>query len=507
MTNQPWPRPEHSTRLGALPPYGAGSPTVMNSIDQMLLNLINRRLGIVVKANQFVDLRRIVNDACQSHRLTRQAYLERLTGATIDAPIMKDLVAGITIGETYFFRDHKQMELIQKVILPNLIARKRNNQDFTLRFWSAGCASGEEIYTLIMQVNELLTDKERWHCHFLGTDINANVLQKALQGEYSEWSMRSINAYFKQKYLTPSANGQRYSLDKTIIAKAQFGYLNLNDNTYPALINGTQAVDLILCRNVLIYFDNAHIQQIMRKFSACLAPEGFLLLGASDPVLAQDTELQLQPEHGKLLLRPLTPTARSATLAPPPRTFAPALAAPTITPPPAINTIARTSPAAAPTRRELFAAYQQQGQWQRILDEIAHLPLAEQQNPHYQSLQANALANCGKLPEALLCCEAILRQEGINLLIHFTMAMILLALEDVTAAEAALRKTLFLEREFVMGHYQLGLLLLRTNRRALGLKSLQNACAITQNHAAAKSVPGYENLNLWKISGNFGRRD
>ena len=465
-----------------------------DKFDTVLLELINNRLGIVVKASQLSDLQKIVTAACKDFNLSKNDYLQQLTSASIDSPVMKNLISSITIGETYFFRDQKQMQLLQQKLLPELIARKRQEADLSLRIWSAGCASGEELYSLIIMLDEMLPDIDAWHLHLLGTDINANVLQKALVGKYGEWSMRAISEYYKNKYLT--REGQYYNLDKKIIDRAQFNYLNLNDNAYPAIVNGTQALDLILCRNVLIYFDAQHSNEIMHKFNSSLVEHGYLLLGASDPIEVHGTQLVLQPENGKLLYKlslaaiKNTP-AEKVQVKPVLQNVVPLLP----------KTVSKT-PTAAPRLLPTvdFTSLIKQSRWDDVLMAINQHSIEQQQSAGLLAIKASALANLGKLKEALSCCKLCLQKDPINLQTHFTYAMILLSMDDRNQAEAEFRKTLFLDRDFVMGHYQLGLLLLRRGQFAQGLKSLHNAFNITQSKDPLLEVPGYENLTYGKLT-------
>ncbi|MES2217154.1 MAG: CheR family methyltransferase [Pseudomonadota bacterium] len=463
-----------------------------DKFEDELLEVINRRLGIVVKQSQLTDLHQIVKDSCQKLQCSETDYLDALNKASDDSSILKDLINGITIGETYFFRDQKQMHLLKQIILPEIIARKRKLNDLSLRIWSAGCASGEELYSIVIMLDEMLVDLDAWHLHLLGTDINAKVLQKALSGQYSEWSMRAINDFYKNKYLQHT--GQYYLLDKKIIKQAEFGYLNLNDHSYPSIVNGTSALDLILCRNVLIYFDAVHTREIMKKFSLCLVEGGYLLLGASDPVEVENMDLVLKAEHGKLLGRT---SVTQATIA---KTASKDVAK--------IKSnldqiVAKPKQKSVPVTKIPEVNFPQlikQSRWAEILNIIDQYPKEKYQTAEVLSAKAEALANLGRLKEAAEYCENSLKQDPIKLSTYFTYAMILIGLNEYKRAEAALRKTLFLDRDFVLGHYQLGLMLIRNNELATGLKSLKNAYEITQKKDATLAVPGYENLTYGKLT-------
>ena len=128
-----------------------------------------------------------------------------------------------------------------------------------------------------MLLSELIPNIDLWDLYLLGTDINTTALKKATLGSYGQWSMRSIPEKFMQRYFLK--NNRSYVLSPQIRNLVRFNYLNLCDNSYPSIINGIHEVDLILCRNVLIYFDNELAAKIMKKLSACMHEDAYLLLG------------------------------------------------------------------------------------------------------------------------------------------------------------------------------------------------------------------------------------
>lgn len=140
-----------------------------------------------------------------------------------------------------------------------------------------------------MMLLELIPNIDLWDLYLLGTDINTTALEKAVIGSYNQWSMRSISEDYIQRYFLK--NKHAYVLSPEILKLVRFKYLNLNDNSYPSILAGINEVDLILCRNVLIYFDNDLVAQIMKRLSACMAEGAYLLLGASDPIVTAETDL------------------------------------------------------------------------------------------------------------------------------------------------------------------------------------------------------------------------
>ena len=260
---------------------------IIKSMEPAFISLIRERFGIVIHVNQTKGLVKTITEICHKNKCQPQDYLKHLKHCSSSSQLLTDLVAAITIGESYFFRDKNQMQVLEKMVLPRLIKEKQSSR--TLKIWSAGCASGEEIYTIAMLLCELIPDMSSWKLRLLGTDINTLSLTKAAKGIYGQWSMRSIPENYIQRYF--SKNGRFYSLSSDICNLVEFKYLNLSDNSYPSIINEINEIDLILCRNVLIYFDNELVTRIMNRLSACMANGSYLFLGASDPIVLKETNL------------------------------------------------------------------------------------------------------------------------------------------------------------------------------------------------------------------------
>lgn len=264
--------------------------TILNEIKKLepaFIELIRQRFGLMTHLHQVPELTKTIITACNKLNYFPQEYLKQLNSCSSNSPLFADLLAAITIGESYFFRDKNQMNLLENNLLPQLIKQKSN--DLTLKIWSAGCSSGEEIYTIAMLLTELLPNIDMWNLYLLGTDINIAALRKAGVGNYGQWSMRSISEKYIKRYF--NKNNYSYILSPEICKLVKFKYLNLCDNNYPSVINGIFDVDLILCRNVLIYFDNELVTKIMKKLSTCMTENGYLLLGASDPIVTSGTNL------------------------------------------------------------------------------------------------------------------------------------------------------------------------------------------------------------------------
>ena len=188
------------------------------------------------------------------------------------------LLAELTVGETYFFREPAQLDALRTHVLPTIRAAGR--LDAPLRIWSAGCASGEEPYTLAMLLQE-----QGWAgaTRILATDVSRPRLDAARRGRYTRWSMRASSAARVARWFTP--RGAHFHIAPEIQAPVEFAVLNLVADEYPSANPATMNQDVVFCRNVLIYFDMETVARIATRLLASLAPDGWLFLGASDPLL------------------------------------------------------------------------------------------------------------------------------------------------------------------------------------------------------------------------------
>ncbi|NTX02733.1 CheR family methyltransferase [Myxococcus sp. CA040A] len=202
-------------------------------------------------------------------------YRARITS---DSAAMDDLLTELTIGETYFFRTPEHFEFLRRMVLPAL--RERHGPDYTVKMWSAACSSGEEPYSMAA-----LLMSEGWgeHMAVYATDVSRASLARARRGHYGEWSMRGPWAERMRVHLRPE--GRQYVLSPEVKQRVRFSYLNLALDTWPSPDSGIWKLDVVFCRNVLIYFNGSTIEAVARRLHASLGEGGVLFTGPSDPPL------------------------------------------------------------------------------------------------------------------------------------------------------------------------------------------------------------------------------
>ncbi len=250
-----------------------------------LAKIIYERAGI-----HFAPAKRYVLESRLSRRLGEleidnfDQYLTLLSTGPYREDEFQEMFNRITINETSFFRNEPQMDYFETRILPQLIEARKSQR--RLRIWSAACSSGEEPYTLAIQVHRTLGLRMAdWAVEILGTDISERVLELAQGGKYPQYAVRSVGPLVLRRYFKESQG--MYELDPTIRSMVQFQKLNLKD-AMGARRFGT--FDVIFCRNVMIYFDDAMKASCVKMFHSQLAQDGTLFIGHSETLRSMQSE-------------------------------------------------------------------------------------------------------------------------------------------------------------------------------------------------------------------------
>jgi len=187
------------------------------------------------------------------------------------------LINGLTINETYFFRDFPQLRNFAEDVLP-LFAREKESRK-KIKIWSAACSTGEEPYTLSIILQEMLEKPEEWEIQILASDINTEVLQSARIGLYESRAIKDVPPEYLEKYFTKRHD--KYLINLNVRRSVTFRRINLMDENEMRNING---FDFIFCRNCLIYFDDESRKSVLSSFYESLNPGGFIFLGHSESV-------------------------------------------------------------------------------------------------------------------------------------------------------------------------------------------------------------------------------
>jgi chemotaxis protein methyltransferase CheR len=190
----------------------------------------------------------------------------------------------LTINETSFFRNRAQFEFLEEVVIPELADEKKRRGDFLFRFWSAGCATGEEPCSIAISALETLSPRSAWEVRVYASDLSLSALERADSGIYPETKLQGLRPERELKYFseTPAGFRVRDEAKRLVI----YDFHNLKHE------NGLRDLDVVFCRNVLIYFDPEEQQRVVSKLFRALRPGGYLFLGHSESVLGKIDELK-----------------------------------------------------------------------------------------------------------------------------------------------------------------------------------------------------------------------
>ena len=213
------------------------------------------------------------------------------------------LLENLTVNETSFFRNKAQLDLFQREVMDDILRRKQARREYSVRIWSAGCSTGQEPYTIAMLVADALSYyylrnplpvespvpkpmvPAPWRVEILASDINYSVLRTAQEGSYGEHQMLGVDYGYRLRYFDKM--GARYAVKKNVKELVHFDFHNLKTEYLP------QRNDIIFCRNVMMYFDEAEQKRLVEKFYRCLNPQGYLFVGHAESLLGLTEKFQM----------------------------------------------------------------------------------------------------------------------------------------------------------------------------------------------------------------------
>ncbi|WP_377477912.1 MAG: CheR family methyltransferase [Microcoleus anatoxicus] len=258
-----------------------------DSLIQLFIQLISSQIGLQIRSQDRPNLCQKIVDRMQVLKIQEpEKYYQLLNEKSFDSQKeWRELVLLLTTVESYFMRDRGQFDLLKKVILPELIEQKRNLQNTlgivpTLRLWSAGCSTGEEPYSLAILLKQLISDWPQWKILILGTDINEKVIEKAQQGVYSPWSFRLVDPQVQKQYF--NQRQIEWEISRELRQSVNFSCVNLIADEFPNIYKNIYNFDLIVCRNVFVYFEHQYISLVLKKFAKTLRPGGYLMTGHAE---------------------------------------------------------------------------------------------------------------------------------------------------------------------------------------------------------------------------------
>jgi chemotaxis protein methyltransferase CheR len=479
-----------------------------------LSEFVADRMGLHFPRERWLDLERGMRSAARAFGFEDvEPCVQWLISAPVTRREIEVLASHLSVGETYFFREQQTFDVLEARVLPELINRRRGT-DRRLRIWSAGCCTGEEPYSIAILLKRMLPDWENWQITILATDINPHFLRKAVEGVYGEWSFRGTSPEYKEKYFAKKTNGG-YELLPEIKRIVTFSYLNLMEDGYPLLLNNTNGMDIIFCRNVLMYFGSERARQVVRKLHLSLVDNGWLIVSPCEtshvlfaqfaPINFPGAILYKKGKHTSVGL----PSGLEARIDFPPQSM-PAIFV-SGTPEPEITV---AEPLAKPVRLEateldgaepeetLYGEslrLYEQGQYEEAAEKLSTLLARDPSDSKAAALLARVYANQGKLDEASRCSEQAVAADRLNPSCHMLQATILQEQGAIPEAARALQRALYLEPNLILAHFALGNIARRQEKVREAARYFANARALLGAYTPEQVLPEFEGMTAGRL--------
>lgn len=439
-----------------------------------------------------------------------EACIRGLMAAPLAGEQIEILASCLTVGETYFWREEKSFATLRETILPELI-RTRKADERSLRIWSAGCSTGEEPYSIAILLDRLSDLLTGWKVSILATDINAQALHRAQEGIYGEWSFRKTTpAWVKSRYFTPKGAGRLEILPR-IREMVQFAYLNLVEDSFPSLPTDTNAIDVIFCRNVLMYFTPERAGQVIARFHRSLLEGGWLVVSPCEASALRFSRFAAVSFPEAIFFRKQSPgatgTEERKTI--PRQAHAPPVlrssllsryevppVVPVVVPRPPLS----PPPLPEPSPYEHALTLCAQGAYAAAAEQVATLLVRNERDTRALALLCRIHANQGRLGDALHDAERALAADRLDAGLHYLRGLILQEMGQIDEAIAALKKALYQDQDLILAHFTLGNLFLRKGRTREARRHFNNALALLGNYPTDDPLPESEGMSAGRLT-------
>lgn len=490
-----------------------GAEALPSPLWSRLGALIERRIGLHFPPERLDDLARALDRAAPDFgRADAVDCAEWLIRADLSGEDLRKLATHVTIGETYFFRERPSFNAMATQVLPPLIHRRRESGRH-LRLWSAACSTGEEAYSLAILVQQLIPDWRDWRISILATDINTNALRRAEAGVYGEWSFREAAPDFRARWFEPAA-GKKHRVRPELRELVTFCELNLAADGFPSLATDTNAMDLILCRNLMIYFTPTGQRELIGRLHRCLVDDGWLIVSPSECSQALFTGFVPVNFPGSILYRKRPAHEPASAVVPMPEPFIDLAALRALAPlaPAEVDRILTEPllppPIPAPSRGDvttealdLARAAHERGDYSDAADLLGTALDAPgcADDPRLLAALAHALANLGDLNGALRIAERWTAADKLDAAAHHLQAMVLQELGRRPDARTALQRAIYLQPELAIAHFALGNLARAEARHDEARRHFSNCVRVLRGHDPAELVPESEGMNVGRL--------
>lgn len=467
---------------------------------------VARCLGLHFEDAKLGFLADIFRRRLDATRQPPDVYLTRLETENFPDEIGA-LAQELTVAETYFFRNNDQYRALAEAALPDRIAAQSGTR--RLQILSAGCASGEEAYSLAIVTREVVDPS--WDVSIVAVDVNPTIVRKATRARYSPWALRETPAHVQQRWFKP--DGREFLLDESLRAAVRFEAGNLvQDDPY---LWQPDTYDIVFFRNVLMYFTHASAQAAITRVGRALKPGGYLFLGHAETLRGLSNDFHLQHTHGTFYYQrrdELASLAQSPTASTPSRGLVPTVVAAVESADTWIDAIRQATdrietltgptrtriPAAATARWDLGLALEllREERFTEAIEAMQRLPPESGHDPDVLLLIAALLTHRGRLTDAEETCKRLLDIDELSAGAHYLLALCREGAGDRAGAAYHNQVAIYLDPGFAMPRLHLGLLARRAGEHAAAQQHLALALPLLRREDGSR---------LLLFGGGFGR--
>lgn len=473
------------------------------TIHHLLLSELNEflsaRIGLYFPKERWCDLERgIIQASSEFGFKDPESCIRWLFSSPVTKSQIEILASYLTVGETFFFRERKIFDALEELILPGLISSRRNKDQY-IRIWSAGCCSGEEPYSIAILLHKMIPDLSDWNIAIVATDINPRFLQKASEGVFSEWSFRDAPSWIR-RYFRKTKRG--LEILPCINKMVTFFFHNLAEDTYPSLLNNTNAMDIIFCRNVLMYFSPGHAKNVVQNLFHSLVDGGWLIVSPVETSQELFSQFVTVSFHEATVYRKdASEFLRRDELNFPaclPLEKKTELHAGHISAPPAMDRKEPFAGGETQPYNEAMALYEK-GKYEEAAEKIVEVfPLDH--DTKAMALLSRAYANLGKSREALEWCEKAILTDRLNPHYHYLRAMILQERGEAEEAVNSLKRAIYLDPDFVLANYAMGNLCRRQGKPKESDRYFENVSRILRRFRPEQILPESDGITAGRLS-------
>jgi chemotaxis protein methyltransferase CheR len=478
-----------------------------------LTDFVARQMGLSFPPARWRDLERGIGSAARDFGFADAgSCVQWLLSSPFTRGQIEILASHLTVGETYFFRERKSFAVLEDHILPELI-RSRRGTEQRLRIWSAGCCTGEEPYSVAILLSQMIPDLKDWNITILATDINPGFLSRASAGVYRDWSFRDTPLRIQKDYFKRQKEG-RFEIIASIKKMVTFSYLNLVEDGFPTLLTNTNAIDLIFCRNVLMYFAPQRAEKVSHNLYRSLVDGGWLIVSPSETSHVLFSEFVAVNYPGVIVYKKDGRRVQAAEIRPdrlfeepklsyqPPWTGAESVVSilPDFRdlPPPTSEGTEKAD--VRPTPYGEAAVLYEKGRYAEAAEKLILWLSMQPDDRKAVALLARVYANQGKLNEALEACEDALGTDKLDAALHYLRAAIVQEQGLVDEARASLKRALYLDPHLVLAHFALGNLNLQQGRLNESTKNFENALSLSSAYRQDEILPESEGLTAGRLA-------